>query len=364
MARTRGKKSPASGSQNKAPKRFCRNPARTVPQFQASVAADPQRLAAIIISKSKWANGTVLHYCFFKTGHYKVPKKQADAVRAAFKKWKRVSIGLSFKEVDQLSEAEVRIGYSAADGVSESSVGREVLKDPLNEPTTIYGWDLTTQEGASTALHEIGHVLGMEHEHQNPFAGIKWHEEEVYKALAKPPNKWKRSETFHNILEKLSTHQVQGSTWDPDSIMEYEFEPGLIDEPEKYDINGLTPPGTLSKADKEWLRKWYPPMAAALPVLHPFQSVAAELAAGQQIDYEIRPTESRKYCLETKGATDTLLVLFEDVGGVPRLLSGDDDSGEERNASISYKLFKGRKYIARLRVNYPGRSGKASLMIS
>ena len=26
---------------------------------------------------------------------------------------------------------------------------------------------------------------------------------------------------------------MQGSTWDPDSIMEYEFEPGLIDEPEQ-----------------------------------------------------------------------------------------------------------------------------------
>jgi len=31
-----------------------------------------------------------------------------------------------------------------------------------------------------------------------------------------------------------------------------EFEPGLIDETEKYDVNGLFPPGTLSSADKEW----------------------------------------------------------------------------------------------------------------
>ena len=37
---------------------------------------------------------------------------------------------------------------------------------------------------------------------------------------------------------ELSTQQVQGSTWDPDSIMEYEFEAGLIDEPDQYDING------------------------------------------------------------------------------------------------------------------------------
>ena len=28
----------------------------------------------------------------------------------------------------------------------------------------------------------------------------------------------------------LTPQQVQGSTWDPDSIMEYEFEPGMIDD--------------------------------------------------------------------------------------------------------------------------------------
>jgi hypothetical protein len=74
----------------------------------------------------------------------------------------------------------------------------------------------------------------------------------VYDSLAQPPNSWDHSTTYHNILEKLSPQQVHGSKWDPDSIMEYEFEPGLIDEPEKYDINGLTPPGTLSNADQEW----------------------------------------------------------------------------------------------------------------
>jgi hypothetical protein len=175
---------------------------------------------------------------------------QADAIREAFATWKGVGIGLRFQEIKQLSEAEVRIGYSLAEGSSASAVGRQVLQVPLNEWTTVYGWDLTTPYGRGTAIHELGHVLGMEHEHQNPFAGIKWHEQAVYDALAKPPNNWPRDTTYHNILEKLSKDQVQGSAWDPDSIMEYEFEPGLIDEPEQYDINGLTPPGTLSSADK------------------------------------------------------------------------------------------------------------------
>src|SRR5215213_6692528 len=127
----------------------------------------------------------------------------------------------------------------------------------------------------------------MEHEHQNPFAGITWHEEAVYNNLAGPPNNWSRDTTYHNILEKLTSQQVQGSTWDPDSIMEYEFESGLIDEPQQYDVNGLTPPGTLSSADKEWALKWYPPLQATLPTLQPFLAVAVDLAAGQQVDFAI-----------------------------------------------------------------------------
>ena len=144
----------------------------------------PAPCPAILAVGSKWVNQTVLHYCFFKSGHFAVPKAQADAVRQAFATWKAVGIGLDFTEVQQLSEAEVRIGYSVADGSSASAVGRGVLRVPLNQPTTVYGWSLTTQYGRGTALHELGHVLGMEHEHQNPFAGIKWHEQAVYDDLA------------------------------------------------------------------------------------------------------------------------------------------------------------------------------------
>ena len=45
--------------------------------------------------------------------------------------WKALGIGLEFKEVSDLSEAEVRIGYSTADGSSASMVGKDVLQVPL-----------------------------------------------------------------------------------------------------------------------------------------------------------------------------------------------------------------------------------------
>lgn len=365
MARTYNIKSSTISTAKHAVKPMCRNLPRPVPQFSSAVTANPRRLAAIVLGKSKWMNGTVLHYCFFSgTCRFAVPKVQANAVREAFAKWKASGIGLNFAEVDQLSEAEVRIGYSTQDGSSASAVGRDVLTIPLNEPTTVYGWDLTTPYGRGTALHELGHVLGMEHEHQNPFAGIKWHEQAVYDSMAREPNRWDHDTTYHNILEKLNTQQVQGSKWDPDSIMEYEFEPGLIDEPEDYDRHGLVPPGTISNADKDWARKWYPELKAELPTLQLFETAAMDLAAGQQVDFAVKPSASRRYTIATKGASDTVLALFENIDGEPRYLTADDDSGEERNASISYKLFAGRSYVVRLRLYYPGLSGKTSLMYS
>ncbi len=190
---------------------------------------DSLRLEAIIVNDKKWVNGTKLRYYFFDRpedgervlmadGSRKfVPWAGAEAqkrvVRSAFQAWKKVGLGLDFHEVADRDEAEIRIGFMDGDG-AWSYVGRDVLNRGQNARTMNFGWDLTGSDGLDTAMHEIGHTLGMPHEHQNPHAGIVWEEEAVYRDLAGPPNFWSRETTFHNIIRKIPPQTVMGTDWD------------------------------------------------------------------------------------------------------------------------------------------------------
>ncbi|MDF5757281.1 M12 family metallopeptidase [Spongiactinospora sp. TRM90649] len=345
-------------------------PARVVP-----AGLSRNRMDAIILLGNKWVNGTTLRYYFFdgeSDGSRTVTsdgaefvtwvggKEQQDAVRESFAEWKGLGIGLDFIEVFDRSEAEVRIGFARGEG-SWSYVGRDVLGIGVGERTMNFGWDLTTPGARRTALHEIGHTLGMMHEHQNPFAGIVWDEEAVYAELGGPPNFWDREKTFNNIIRKLEG--VSGSTWDATSIMHYPFRPGLILTPAEFGVSGISPPGTISSLDAAYIREWYPAMDSAdYPTLKPFESRPLSLNAGQQADYRIRPDATREYTVRSFGPADTVTVLFEEVDGELRYLAGDDDAGQPRNAELKVRLFKGREYVVRVRLYTSWESNQSAVM--
>lgn len=340
----------------------CSTPPEPPLSLPATMPLDRQR--ALMVGASKWVNETVLRYAFFtpEANRRWAPASdaQAQVVRESFQEWKALGLGLSFEEIGELGEAEVRIGFDQGDG-SWSGVGRAILGWSANDRTMNFGWDLTTPYGHTTARHEIGHTIGMPHEHQSPFSGIVWDEEAVYAYFEGPPNEWSREMTLRNVIRKLEPTQVEGSSWDPDSIMEYAFRAGLIAAPAPYD-QGIEPPGEISQLDADWMRKWYPGERPAPQGLQPFQSVPLSLAPGEQADFAITPSSSRVYEIATFGAADTVAVLFERVEGQLRYVAGDDDGGEDRNAHLSLKLFKGREYVLRLRLYWAGQSGQTAVM--
>ena len=356
---------------------YCSLRAAPEPEFAAGF--DPGRAASIVVLQNKWVNGTNLHYYFFDRDtdgrnvimsdgtrrfmKWTTDEAEKDVVRTAFQKWKDLGIGLTFGEVDDRTQAEFRIGFERGDGYW-SFLGRGVLDHGFNDRTMNFGRKLAQRpNGEDTALHEIGHSLGLPHEHQSPFAGITWNDEAVYAALARPPNRWSRQRTFFNIIRKIPADAVQGSNWDRNSIMHYRFEAGMIDQPEDL-REGLEPQPDLSDRDKIWIRNYYPPLEEDSETeLKPFQPEFLSIAPGEQLDFVIHPSASRTHTIQTFGESDTVLVLFEEIDGNPVYMTADDDSAQDTNARIRIKLHQGRKYTLRVRLYFRGASGDTAVMM-
>lgn len=354
---------------------YCNVKPTALRQFSPNVSAD--RISAINSLAGKWVNGTQLTYYFFDqpTDGLNVTladgstefrtwvgaKAQRDVVRKGFKAWADLGVGVTFQEVPTAERAMLRIGFMAGDG-SWSYVGRTNLEIAADQRTMNFGWNITND--LDTAIHEIGHALGFEHEHQNPIAGIVWDEEKVYAELAGSPNFWSREKTHFNIIRKLPENSVQGTTWDPDSIMHYPFEAGLIKAPARYQTEPLRPAGGLSVRDIAQVRQIYPGQTPVqnFPELQLMLSRALSIKAGEQVDLRLKPTRSRTYEIRTFGASDTVMVLFEDVNGELKYRGGDDDSGEDRNAHLKLRLSRGATYVLRLRLYYAEHAGETAVM--
>lgn len=230
----------------------------------------------VIQTGAPWPNHTTLHYYFmWGSNGYK------NAVRQGWQTWADVGIGLTFKEVFTPEEAQIRIGFERDPRGSWSVVGQEALS--RTGRTMNISIDPRSPGGRISVLHEIGHALGLRHEHQNPTSGLEWDEEAVYthyEAMG-----WSRSAIYKFVLRKFLPSEVFGSAWDPGSIMHYWFPAGLITKPAYYQDHPLTPPGVLSAQDKATVRTVYPPMAEQDPDIEALDTSTNILENDVMIDY-------------------------------------------------------------------------------
>lgn len=155
-------------------------------------------------------------------------------------------VNLKLQFVDDVSNAIIRISFVKDKG-SWSANGKSALKLGKDKATMNFAW-----LDVRTILHEFGHVLGMEHEHQGPYSNIKWNTQLVYKFYQSALG-WDKTKTDYQILQKRNYRDVTGSDYDPLSIMLYFFDQRLT-------TNNLGTPqnNRLSGYDVVWIAKTYP----------------------------------------------------------------------------------------------------------
>lgn len=206
------------------------------------------RVRYTALKNKLWTDYSTISYMFLDGDEY-IQDQVADIIM----QWEDI-IGLEFVEVTDKRDAYIRISFKY-DG-SWSYVGTECLEADWREPTMNFGWfDRKTPyaEYQRVVLHEMGHALGLVHEHQNPSVDIPWNKPLVYKTYSGPPNNWSKQDIDHNIFAVYDHTITNYSEFDPESIMLYPVPNALTIG--DYEIGWNS---KLSIKDIEWAKSTYP----------------------------------------------------------------------------------------------------------
>jgi len=320
-------------------------------RFQSTVRRDGNSRAIMPIGKV-WMNGSTLQVRFIGGTQAQHAKAKEQAL------WWTAFANLTF-DFNQATNAEIRVTFDPSDG-AWSYVGTDNRHIPLNEPTMNLGF----MDGG-TAAHEFGHAIGLAHEHQNPAGGIEWNEATVIQSLSGPPNNWDEATIRHNVLNKYRADQVQGTTFDRDSIMLYFFPGSWVRSGVGTHANDV-----LSAMDKAYIAS-----AQAYPKNAPTVVDATELKinAGRRTTASIgKPGEEDlfkfevktggNHVIDTKGPTDVVMRLFG-PNSQTNVIAEDDDSGQGFNARIAAGLLPGLYYAQVRHYNRTGGRGDYTIRV-
>lgn len=142
---------------------------------------------------------------------------------------------------------DLRISFNSGGG-AWSYVGTDAKNISQGSPTINLGW-----LAKDAYLHELGHALGLLHEHQNPVSPIKWNEPNVIRDLSGPPNNWTVEMIRFNVLNPYPLPNVITTALDKVSIMMYPI-------PSTWTLDGFSTTGSLvlSAVDKSFIGQRYP----------------------------------------------------------------------------------------------------------
>lgn len=319
---------------------------------QATIATRDGRTRAISPIGKTWMNGSTLSVRFIGGDVAQRAKAREQAG------WWQAVANLRF-DFSDAPNADIRIAFDPNDG-AWSYIGTDCRGIALNQPTMNLGF-----LDGGTAGHEFGHAIGLAHEHSNPQGGIQWNEAVVLRALAGPPNFWDEATTRHNVLFRYAADQINGTAFDPESIMLYFF-------PAEWTTNGIATKANdvLSSMDKQFVAgaKMYPKTAptvvdATVLAVNARRRTAASIGQfGEEDLFRFTAAVDGHYIVDTRGPTDVVMKLFG-PNSPTALIAEDDDSGYATNARIARPLLAGDYWVQVRHYNRASGQGDYSVKV-
>lgn len=200
-----------------------------------------QPQTAAMLTSAHWAPGKTLRIAF--RGGTRAARRVVMAAALEWMKYANI-------DIVQVTSGACDIRCSFDPGGSWSYIGTEILSVPPDQPTMNIGWG----PDMPTCLHELGHTLGLIHEHQNPQAKIPWDEPAVLAYYAGAPNFWPARQTIDNVLTVMDPRLLTNGGFDKHSIMEYPIPAELVTDP-SFAVGWNT---ELSAGDKALIAGLYP----------------------------------------------------------------------------------------------------------
>ena len=180
---------------------------------------DQVNLHEYLDQQRRW-NKNVLIVSFVEGGH----EIERGRVKETVKQWE-ACCKVRFK-FEQTAWADIKVSFEG--GVNDSYIGKESKGKKVSMHLDL-GPDDSQDEYNRVVLHEFGHAMGFVHEHQvsvnNP---LVWDTAKVVAFYKLWPNEWDSLKTLRNVIVRYSKDELNGTGYDPLSIMCYEIPKGLL----------------------------------------------------------------------------------------------------------------------------------------
>lgn len=236
-----------------------------------------------VISRAKtWDAGSTLKVCFVEQGA--VDAKRAIARYAAeWTKWGNIKFDFGSESRPRTCADKdgsvIRITFNTEEYASYVGTDAKAFAQ-LNQPTMFLSSfdteNYTSEKYRATVLHEFGHALGFQHEHQHPTAECekqfdlerikklyKWSDEDISVNISqiKVSNAYRGTGGI-TTGENKKEGEVAFTEYDKDSIMHYALERSIFKQPPGscYITNENA---ELSARDKKGMAFAYPNISAA-----------------------------------------------------------------------------------------------------